>query len=58
MQSKKKQVKEGVDDLVMLPKVTEDQIVENIKKRYMVRTQCSSSLHPKPNYFHRLISFM
>eukprot|EP01100_Stratorugosa_tubuloviscum_P009543 TRINITY_DN3_c0_g1_i1.p1 TRINITY_DN3_c0_g1~~TRINITY_DN3_c0_g1_i1.p1 ORF type:complete len:1096 (-),score=666.41 TRINITY_DN3_c0_g1_i1:101-3388(-) len=27
---------EGVDDLVMLPKVTEDQIIENIKKRYMV----------------------
>ena len=25
----------GVDDLVMLPKVTEADIVENLKKRYM-----------------------
>jgi len=27
--------KQGVDDLVMLPKVTEDQILENLNKRYM-----------------------
>lgn len=35
-QSKKKVVKEGVDDLVLLPKVSEDQIVDNLKKRYAV----------------------
>lgn len=27
--------KQGVDDLVMLPKVNEESVVENIKKRYM-----------------------
>lgn len=34
--SKKKAIKEGVDDLVLLPKISEDQIVENLKKRYAV----------------------
>ena len=29
-------IKEGVDDLVLLPKISEDQIVENLKKRYAV----------------------
>jgi myosin I len=27
--------KQGVDDLVMLPKVTEGDIIDNLKKRYM-----------------------
>eukprot|EP01133_Synstelium_polycarpum_P004330 gene4330-5057_t len=33
--SKKVQAKQGTDDLVMLPKISEDEIVENLKKRYM-----------------------
>eukprot|EP01117_Protostelium_nocturnum_P004082 TRINITY_DN1536_c3_g1_i2.p1 TRINITY_DN1536_c3_g1~~TRINITY_DN1536_c3_g1_i2.p1 ORF type:complete len:1084 (-),score=304.60 TRINITY_DN1536_c3_g1_i2:217-3468(-) len=33
-QSNKTVAKQGVDDLVMLPKVSEDAIVENIRKRY------------------------
>eukprot|EP01111_Echinosteliopsis_oligospora_P014912 TRINITY_DN5735_c1_g1_i3.p1 TRINITY_DN5735_c1_g1~~TRINITY_DN5735_c1_g1_i3.p1 ORF type:complete len:1071 (+),score=360.39 TRINITY_DN5735_c1_g1_i3:181-3393(+) len=34
MATKKKAVKAGVDDLVLLAKVTEDQILENLKVRY------------------------
>jgi len=33
--SKKVQAKQGTDDLVMLPKISEEEIVENLKKRYM-----------------------
>ncbi len=32
--SNKTVAKQGVDDLVMLPKVTEQAIVENLSKRY------------------------
>lgn len=36
MSKKNKAIKEGVDDLVLLPKITEDQIVDNLKRRYGV----------------------
>ena len=34
IRSKRTVANQGVDDLVMLPKVSEESIVENLKKRY------------------------